>query len=124
MGEAIPPALDAEEWRDGLHAGPDLTVQIHRAGINGRPRLNVLVHASPVNDPRDLHAAAAMALHGQPFGFTWADVDRHLSCADHAHSEARALRVLSADVEYDTEARWHESMAARIAALLPPRDRK
>jgi hypothetical protein len=53
------------------------------------------------------HAIAAIALHGQPFGFTHADVEALLFAADHssgAEDPDSALRDL----------------ARRIAALLPP----
>jgi len=56
---------------------------------------------------RQLHQAAALALHGQPFGFTREDV-WHL----------RAL--LAVDALDDTARTRTLSLANRIAALLPP----
>lgn len=57
-----------------------------------------LIDASQAWDdaPEMRHGIAAYALHGQPFGFTWADVD-----------------------ELRSEARF-DSLADRIEALLPP----
>lgn len=61
------------------------------------------------------HAAAALALHGQPFGFTWADVDALTALADdydreHGGAYGYALAAPVRDV------------AARLAALLPPQE--
>lgn len=64
-------------------------------------------------DRDDLQAIAALALRGQPFGFTWEDVE-------------------AISVYYDPASRGHDlfprelearlrDLAARIAALLPPR---
>lgn len=56
------------------------------------------------------HEAAARALHGQPFGFTWADV--------------RLLRSLISFAPYafSEHAEQLRSIATRIAALLPPEE--
>lgn len=54
----------------------------------------------------DRHALAALALHGQTFGFTREDVE--------------ALRSLSADLHPNNEPFY--SLADRIAALLPPEE--
>ena len=57
--------------------------------------------------PQDRHALAALCLHKQPFGFTSDDVV--------------ALQDLAAFVVNDSEYRKQAlSLAARIAALLPP----
>jgi hypothetical protein len=60
---------------------------------------------------------AALALHGQPFGFTWADVDAIRGAADEAEQEARPYPsgIPEARAPFD-------SLADRIAALLPPRE--
>jgi hypothetical protein len=52
---------------------------------------------------------AAKLLHGQPFGFTWEDVD----------AIVRVWRALSGD---DPDEPRILDIAARIAALLPPRE--
>lgn len=51
------------------------------------------------------HETAAICLHGQPFGFTWEDVD---------------LLRRSATPPHDSDPL--DGLAARIAALLPPRN--
>lgn len=58
----------------------------------------------------DRHAAAALCLHGQPFGFTWKDVD--------------ALRWALEFVmppDGDDRSLALRSLADRVGALLPPR---
>jgi hypothetical protein len=56
------------------------------------------------------HQLAAIALYGQPFGFTWEDVD--------------LLRDYGSYFDDGAERNIDElhSLAARIAALLPPRE--
>lgn len=55
------------------------------------------------------HALAALCLHGQPFGFTWDDVDL-IRSMDELISEDRGGPLEASD------------LADRLAALLPPRD--
>ena len=68
--------------------------------------------------PPARRALAALALHEQPFGFTHEDVDR-------LHRAADALQAPTGSAaQRGTEARAADvlrSVAARIAALLPPR---
>lgn len=59
------------------------------------------------------HETAARALHGQPFGFTWEDVDLLL-----------AETSILAPVRDEEEGQALYDLANRIAALLPPRDTK
>lgn len=64
------------------------------------------------------HALAAVCLYKRPGGFTRLDVDRHREQAEFR------LRLAIEDPLYanahEEYADWHESMAARIEALLPP----
>lgn len=64
------------------------------------------------------HAGAALLLHGQPFGFTWEDVDMVRVWASELEAMYDSIDELSA---YDNWQRW-KSLADRIAALLPPRE--
>jgi len=57
--------------------------------------------------------AAAVLLHGQPFGFTWEDVGRIRDLA------SAAQYVLGQHAEFVAAVR---NLADRIAALLPPRE--
>jgi hypothetical protein len=73
-------------------------------------RISSTVGVDPT--PEERHAIAALALHGQPFGFTWEDVDWLRAMADWAEEYGVAA---------DGPA-WVNALADRIAALLPPRE--
>lgn len=88
------PALSAEEWAQF----PPGDLKYDGVLYKGDVRLPL------VDGP---HALAALALHAQPFGFTWEDVDRLLARAE-----------LTAD---PSESVWCLNLASRIVALLPPR---
>ena len=104
MPEDVNAALTRDEWAAILDAAK-----------HGEQLPAIL--ADYVEEP---HRLAAIALHGHPFGFTWADYDA-AGRAAHAFTaraagaqdqvEARQLR--------DVADRLHE-LARRIAALLPP----
>jgi hypothetical protein len=73
--------------------------------------------------PQARHALAALALHDQPFGFTWEDVDRLREAVDDidfSHITDPERRQL---MELDTRMlrAWMLDLADRIADLLPPR---
>lgn len=92
----IQPALTAEGWSEAL--------------AYGNPRQ--IDSVFELADPDTCHYIAALALHGQPFGFTWEDVDLLRDYAvmdDHAD-----IRFGYGDIL---------GLADRIAALLPPRER-
>jgi hypothetical protein len=90
MSDVIKPALTAEEWAKVL------------------PK--ELMHRHVLADP---HKAAAICLYQQPFGFTQADVRmlRRLH---------RDVRLTHEDMQTGEITEPLESLAARIAALLPP----
>lgn len=109
MNEDVKPALTAARWEN-------LCVQ-------GECRADEIwwrVHGYDPHDPDERaiddlphHEIAAIALHNQPYGFTWSDVDDLLRRAEleedstvyhGVHQQSRLRRL-----------------AARIAALLPPR---
>ncbi len=122
----VQPALTAEEWaaqdrRIGFHFG------VHRLG--GAVHLFVEDESYAYNNgtecsAADLHALAALALHGQEFGFTRRDVANELMTAARLEAEAECCRgtVLDDDKVSPLFARAvrHRSLAARIEALLPP----
>jgi hypothetical protein len=78
----------------------------------------------------DRHAVAALCLYQQPFGFTQEDVDALRGVAD--LGDRKATDLASLPYAYSDLARRHiveqaavvsdrlRSLAARIAALLPP----
>lgn len=92
----IQPALSAEEWASFIEHGARVQVGI------GNPTGRMY---SPM-----FHGCAAVALQGQPFGFTHADVDL-------LRSFARAS--IAGEVPHAAAAA--RSLADRIEALLPPR---
>ena len=121
----IRPALTAEEWkfprvieyqRDweiqmGLDQG-DWPVPYRESGyavwISAEPRGSTAHAAHNIQERR--HALAALALHGQPFGFTRDDVEHVRLVA--GQCDALRLGPSHASVLRD--------LADRIAALLPP----
>ena len=92
-GEKITPALTPEEWR--------LARLWHAGKMPGGKVRGMVVLDLPETHR---HGAAAVALYGQPFGFTREDVE--------------ALRGLAADLHPYNEPFY--SLADRIEALLPP----
>ena len=93
-------ALTSEQWL--RHSGPALEQDLEYAGeeVGG--------YSGPVSP----HGLAALALFGHEYGFTWDDVDMLVS---HADFNARTTRGYDPDQD---PLLW---LAARIAALLPPR---
>lgn len=103
MAEDVKPALSAEEWAD-VASDPDWWA----AEADGLGRVAGECLESRTDAERR-HAAAALALHGQPFGFTQEDVE--------------LLRTSIAEDEdgcFDqTRTAMLKGLADRIAALLP-----
>lgn len=104
MSATIAPALPPDVWERILAAPPEITIE---SSTQGESDVSVI----PVTRPHQRHAMAAIALYGQPFGFTREDV-RFL------REDAETHRMEPED--------WHAdvpillSLAARIEALLPP----
>jgi hypothetical protein len=95
----IKPALTEWEWR------------VAKLAIAGKmvPTKQVPGYdlVDSVRRPEKKHAIAALCLHDQPFGFDWTDVDVLREAAD------------SPDLP---NGGYYESLADRIAYLLPPRE--
>lgn len=91
----IQPALTPEQWE----ATVPMTLSEAWAAFISEGRCT----GAPYTDSH--HAAAAILLHRQAFGFTWEDVEM--------------LRA-EADARGDFGSMW-SGLADRIAALLPPR---
>lgn len=98
-------AMSAEEWATVppviTHAsasGGVVFVGERHKGKSGAPGI-------VVNPATERHALAALALHGQPFGFT--------------HEDVRTLRMYSAMLEGQRNGNF-ASIADRIEALLSP----
>lgn len=109
MSDTIKPALTAEEWA-ALKKAADTGLGPARVELE-RDGLYVwrMGHAAIL--PNDLRpATAALCLHGQPFGFTWEDVDMVRDADVNGYLDRSAAE------------RRYRDLAERIAALLPPRE--
>jgi len=141
MSETIGPAMTAEEWGwEGARAWAsdvpegvpgrgyavislqdDATVTLETGVLtsNGEREPEGIEHL----DEEDCHKIAALALYGQPFGFTQDDVyglrEREASCRENA---TRAAETMQRDRYQDAidAARFFGDLVNRIAALLPP----
>ena len=71
--------------------------------------------------PSTRKAAAALALHGQPFGCTWAMVDAIRECANGLRRLADDTYNEAATADAYRTAETAEQAADHLAALLPPR---
>lgn len=105
MSDRIAPALTPEEWRKLAVSRGGFYADLSGDWQNGIPTDTLFV-GSPESavavSPR--HALAALALHGQPFGFTREDVANLRWVACQRMPRAAALNQI----------------ADRIEALLPP----
>lgn len=117
--QTIKPALTAEEWAKveaftdhGSHP------QLLRDGLNPERAPGWFRDVAERHEANP-HVRAALALHGQPFGFTCEDVERLRGWRiDPATGERIYRDETSAPDWYE----FIESVAGRIAALLPPRE--
>jgi hypothetical protein len=133
MTDEIRPALTPKEWERGVAYdagsesgayltpdGQEVRVAVVGAFVGSLPTAAQMYERWPMAESRfgRPHALAALALHGQPFGFTREDV---------AKCRARAADFeVMADRERDygfreTQYEW-ERLAAKIEALLPPEE--
>ena len=102
----IKPALTPEGWASmGLLIGGRGAARLHRDGLH--------VDQMSLFGP-EKHAIAALALHDQPFGFTWRDVDL-------LHAVIATVGAWDVEKQDYVEPEF-DSLAKRIAALLPPRE--
>lgn len=123
MTEPIAPALTPEEWAqkhlrlqaDSYDSDRNAAVEI-KAGPN---YLHLTDHENPrwavIDQPKERHALAALALHGQSFGFTREDVATLRLAAE----ASRVPNGREADSMSQRRNRLR-LIAARIEALLPP----
>lgn len=95
----IKPALSAEEWVELAWARTD--------GVSPRIYVDGLNLDGVTVRGEERHAVAALALIHQPYGFRREDVNR-LTLASRGERDA-------------IQRAWMYDLAARIAALLPPR---
>jgi hypothetical protein len=115
MSEPIKPALTAEEWElrlAGNYSGERGEGVPVIAGGNVAITYDGGLAAAPTDDN---HAIAAIALYGQEFGFTRADVEL-LRYASSGRWETGSVE------EAEAEEAAMRDLADRIEALLPPED--
>lgn len=117
MSEPIKPALTPEEWAGATHRDP----AVYPMATDPRWLQEVIDgYMSMYADEPAHHKTAAVALHGQPFGFTWADVD--MLREEVEPCGCRQTASAAEDAEVMCVFRALEALADRIAALLPPRE--
>lgn len=138
MADPVKPALTAKEWaalpapikRPGVGGaeyvkmGPKFAVEGFRedGAKPDAPFADCDCGEVGIDHPETRHALAALALHGQPFGFTHEDADRLRNIL--FDSTWGAFREEAAHLDpgnLDAAYKWAESLADRIEALLPPR---
>lgn len=107
----IKPALTPEQWGPGNgFTGPRSAMEGPDAWIEGDDLWFAPSDAEWI--PESRHAVAALALHGQPFGFDFVDVLR--------------LREIAEQIDKkELPEAWSDRLrdvADRIVALLPPRE--
>lgn len=107
MSDEISAAMTPEEWAEFLAAG-ETADESERSMKRNRLRR---IMADAALNARRYRAAAAITLHGLPFGFTWEDVDALRGAADHEDRSGNSEEVAQL-----------RDLGERIAALLPPRD--
>lgn len=109
--DEIQPALTAKEWAARRF-------QFETWGEAHAHSDGALTVRDTVNQPAILRGEerqklAALALHGQPFGFAWEDIDL-------LRSQAETERLEGVAPHNEIRAEALDALAARIAALLPP----
>jgi hypothetical protein len=104
----VEPALTAEEWALKDRGAPGR----YRGNAEGQVWENDgQMWYGDEYPVQNRHGLAALALYGQPFGFTWDDV----VAAKEAAFELRMMQNRPAADRLD-------DLANRIASLLPPRE--
>lgn len=111
MSDEIEPALTPEEWAARRYASDELSEMRLEDGalVVEKDTGGAWYSDEHEYTDRDRHALAALALYGQPFGFTRTDVD----------AIRWAARLLEDNVIIG-KAHGLLAVADRIEALLPP----
>jgi hypothetical protein len=114
----IQPAMTPEEWEkpgSAVEGGVDLGLGV----------IDVSLGLHRGDQCQQQHALAALLLHNQHYGFTWADVALlrwHIAALDVLLNELGQFFDTSVLAELEARREHAEGLAARIAALLPPRE--
>ena len=117
-------ALTREEWASGLWLRHDgVCPEIRK--LQDTRDTQVVLDGQPVTSLAERHAIAAMCLHEQPYGFTWADVDQIRGYAKAQAAGSETVREAGGSEMADrmlADSERLNSLADRIEALLPPRE--
>lgn len=110
---AIKPAMTPTQWEERCWYRQ--CKRTHNGGLFSFDADEVEINGDDHDEParifdEERHVVAAACLYAQPYGFTWADVDA-LQYDGVGYDEGHSQEAL-------------DSLAERIAALLPPRDAK
>lgn len=100
----IPAAMSPEEWEEVL-------ALIQAGKQNGQTSQLQLT----------MHGTAALALYGQPYGFSQLDVDDEIQVAEYCETMARQQEGTPAGATFRLLGERHKVRALKIAALLPPK---
>ena len=104
------PARDLDRWAEGQAAasGEDATEYVAKLGVNDSGSVIAMnrAHDRVLIPPPARAALAALALTGQPFGFTRADVQAVLRAAEQTGNASAGAEL--------------RELAGRLDALLPP----
>lgn len=117
MNEKILLALTREEWAKQA-TGDDETGDAFLAPRN--EEVCVILNNYQFVGLLNRHGVAALALHGQPFGFAQEDVDTLLTVATESERANQSPDYYHGRMIDSVDPAWCRSLAARIAALLPP----
>lgn len=112
MSEPLKPALKPEDW-----ASRGVMFGSRGAAVLRGSTLTVGWDSEGVSmEGRERHALAALALHGQPFGFTWEMVDALREALVRSEGNDHA------DQWMGERGRLAFTALENLAALLPPRE--
>jgi len=119
-----PRARDIDAWdreKPERRTTDDSTQYVAKIGIgyDGCVTLMSRAHEWVAVPPPARHALAALALDGQPFGFTHDDLEQLRRAADALSAAAGSTQEKSGDLRPRADAL--RGLAGRISALLPPR---
>ena len=112
------PALTSDEWARRLarpHSGA--LVDFGHCECGAPVVRNLLDDSLP---PANRHALAALALHGQPFGFMAKDVKNLRETAEESDEGDASNDFYLGGYQVTVGSEWLLNLADRIAALLPP----
>lgn len=117
--DEIAPALTPEQWKAQefhmiVRPNPLTPAQAAGSARTGNYCGEPAVHSEGYFAQGSRHALAALALYGQPFGFTRADVLALIDAAESIQDE------FGSRDKRDSRAVKLDAITARIAALLPP----